>query len=128
MAYFFNEAGAINTVGTSYSVSKKISFTLSHSSSKYFLSKLHCVQIFLSDISSATVVNIKITNDSNGDSIILPDTPISIDNGLTTNTDGIAVLDVDSLLYSPVEDFFLFAKVDAGSCDIDKIYVTFEST
>ena len=127
MAYFFSAAGAISSIGTSYDVSKKAAIMLSHSSSKYFLSKLNCIQIYLTDISGPTVLSIKITNDSSGDTIILPDTNISIDTSLTTTTSGAAVLDVSSILYSTNEEFYIFAKVDTGSCNISKIYVTFEN-
>lgn len=128
MAYFFSEAEAISSIGTTYDVAKKSAVTLSHSSSRYFLSKLHCVQIYISNIVNATVISVKITSDSAGDTILLPDTAVSIDTNLTTTTSGAAVLDVSSVLYSRNEDFYIFAKVDTGSCDINNIYVTFENT
>ena len=124
---FSKSSSGIESVPTSYNVNKYTSITLSYSATKYYNSVLRSIQIFLSSISSANTVSVKITSDVTGDKIIVPDTAATIDNGLTTTSKGVAVIDITSLLFSDVETFYIFPKVDTGSTNIDEIIITYES-
>lgn len=120
-------SGSIASVGTSFDVNKKVSVTLSHSSSKYFLGRVGTLQFKLSDISSATTIEFKMTADATGNDIIIQNTTGSIDTGLTTTTVGSVGIDIDALLYCETETFYIFPKVDAGSCTVTSVSVTYES-
>ena len=126
--YNFSVAdGSITSVGTNFDVNKKTSVTLSHSSSKYFLGRVGTLRFMLESISSASTIEFKMTSDVAGDKIVIQDTSGSIDNGLTTTTKGSVGIDIDALLYCETETFYIFVKVDSGSCNVSEIFVTYEA-
>ena len=127
MTYSFAKSTHISGVGTTYDVNKKAEITLSHSASKYFLSRLASIQVYCTDITSASTLSIKMTSGSNGDTIFLVDTAAELDFDLTTTDNGCAEFTIDSILYSPTEDFYIFIKLDSGTCDVSHVYVTFEN-
>tara|TARA_Y100000593_G_C4320536_1_gene343547 strand:- start:3259 stop:3654 length:396 start_codon:yes stop_codon:yes gene_type:complete len=124
---FSKTSGSIESIGTSFDVNKKASITLSHSSSKYFLGRLGTLQFTLDSISSASTISFMLTSDSAGDEIIITETSGSIGQGLTTTTKGAVEIAIDALLYCKVETFYIFPKVDTGSCNISEIIITYES-
>ena len=119
--------GSIASVGTTFDVNKKVAVTLSHSSSKYFLGRVGTLRFLLESISSASTIEFKMTSDSAGDKIVIQNTSGSIDNGLTTTSEGSVGISIDSLLYSETETFYIFVKVDSGTCNVSDIFVTYES-
>ncbi len=120
-----NTDGSISSVGTIFDLNKKTSVTLSHSSSKYFLCRLQTFQFQLESIVSASTLEFKLTADEEGDDIIINNTSGSIDFGLTTTNKGSVQIVIDALLYSDVETFYIFPKVDTGSCNISNVVVTY---
>ena len=119
--------GSIASVGTSFDVNKKVAVTLSHSSSKYFLGKIGTLQFTLQSISGPSTIEFRMCSDSDGDNIIINDTSGSLSQGLTTTSKGNVQIAIDALLYCETETFYIFAKVDSGSCTISEISVTYES-
>lgn len=122
---FSKSSGGITSIGTSYDLNKKTDILLSYSGTKYFNTTLRLIHIRISSISSATVLSVKMTSDSSGDKIFLSDTSGSIDVGLTTPTKGVVQLDISSMLYDEGETFYIFAKVDTGSVNIDEVIITY---
>lgn len=122
---FAKSSGGITGIGTSYDVNKKTDIYLSYSGTKYFNTTLNLIHIRLSSITTGTVVSIKMTSDSGGDDIFLSDTSGSIDYGLSTATKGVVQLDISSMLYDESETFYIFAKVDSGSANIDEVIITY---
>ena len=123
--YFSKAVSGIDSVGTTFNLTKKTSVTLSHSTTQYFNSSICTIKFYLESISSASTLTFMLSEDSNGDKILIPDTSASIGTGLTTATSGNAVIQIDALLYSDVEEFYIFPKVDAGSCNITQITITY---
>lgn len=119
--------GSIASVGTSFDVNKKVEVTLSHSSSKYFLGKIGTLQFTLQSILSASTIEFRLCSDSAGDNVIINDTSGSLCQGLTTTSKGNVQISIDALLYCETETFYIFAKVDSGSCTISEVSVTYES-
>lgn len=120
-------SGSITSAGTNFDVNKKMSVTLSHSSSKYFLGRVGTLRFLLESISSASTIEFKMTSDAAGDKIVIQNTSGSIDTGLTTTSEGSVGISIDSLLYSETETFYIFVKVDSGTCNVSDIFVTYES-
>jgi hypothetical protein len=118
--YSFFRSSSTSSIGTTYDVNKKSSINMSFSLQSYYLSELNTIQIKLSNLAvSTSSVSVKICSDAAGDNIILPDTTASIDRGLTTTTNGAAVIAVNAALYASNENWYIFYKLDAGSADID---------
>lgn len=124
---FSKSESGISSIGTSYDVNKKAEITLSYDRKKYFLSKFGTIKINCSSVVSSTTLNIKITDDENGNVGFLPDTSASLDFGLTDTSKAFCVIDISSMLYSDVETFYCFVKVDTGSLNVDSIVITFEN-
>ena len=124
---FSKSESGISSIGTSYDVNKKAEITLSYDRKKYFLSKFGTIKINCSSVVSATTLNIKITDDENGNVGFLPDTSASLDFCLTDTSKAFCVIDISSMLYSDVETFYCFVKVDTGSLNVDDIVITFEN-
>lgn len=78
-------------------------------------------RIDVSNISGASSITLRITDDADGDSIILPDTSASIATGLTTATTGVAAFYAEVPFFkAPGEDLVWYAhvKTDTGSVDV----------
>lgn len=114
-------SGGVTGVGTSYSTAKRVSANVSFSLRNYFHSKLESVQIDISNISGPATINVQISTDANGDEIILPDTQATIATGVTTSGKGNAVINVDTVLYSSSETFYIFLKGNSGTMDVDSV-------
>ncbi len=118
----------ITGIGNSFDINKKTTLNVDHSISKYFLAKVSAFQIYLSNISaSCTAIDLKVYDDSNCDNNFFPETEASITFSMTTTTKGAAVILVDCILYSEAELLYCLVKTDAGTADVDKIIITYES-
>lgn len=124
---FSKSESAISSIGTSYDVNKRTEITLSYDRKKFFLSKLGTIKISCSSVVSATTISIKMTDDATGNIGFLPDTSAALDIGLTDTSKAFCVIDISSMLYSDVETFYCFVKVDTGSLNVDEITITFEN-
>lgn len=118
--YGFKKSTSCESVGTAYNVSKYSSVSMSYSLKRFYLTELKCIQIKLSNLHSSTsTISVQICSDENGDNIILPDTAAAISRGLTTTNSGEAVIAVNCVLYSSIETWYIFYKLDSGSADVD---------
>ena len=125
--YSFCISGGVTGVGTTYSTSKRVSVDVSFSVRPYFHSVLKSIQVDISSISGPATINIQITSDAAGDEILLPDTQATIAPGITTATKGNAVINVDTVLYSTAETFYVFLKGNSGTMDIDSVTLNVEN-
>tara|TARA_A100001011_G_scaffold343037_1_gene377029 strand:+ start:146 stop:556 length:411 start_codon:yes stop_codon:yes gene_type:complete len=124
----------ITGIGTSYDPSKGLEVDLNFvPRTAVFLAKVSLVQVFLSNLSGSstpTKLTISISEDQQGDQFFLTDTQSTIQAGLTTSTDGTALymLDVIVTMSNDLTDkCYVFFKVDQGSCDIQKVTITWEA-
>lgn len=128
MSYHFAAAtDSISSVGTNFDVNKKNSILLSHDSSKYFLAKVKIISVFCSSISGASSVTLKMYSGNTGTNLVVSDETGSITLDIDSTTTGCVQIEIDALLYSETELFYIFPKVDAGSLTIDKIIVTYQT-
>jgi|32_taG_2_1085360.scaffolds.fasta_scaffold01850_2 hypothetical protein len=65
-------------------------------------------------LSSTTKVSIQVSRDAAGDDILIPDTEATLATGVTTNTVGVALYEVEANIYTQGE-IYIHAKVDAGT-------------
>tara|TARA_R100000353_G_scaffold159213_3_gene118640 strand:- start:161 stop:571 length:411 start_codon:yes stop_codon:yes gene_type:complete len=124
----------ITGIGTSYDPAKGLEVDLNFvPRTAVFLAKVSLVQVFLSNLSGSstpTKLTISISEDQQGDQFFLTDTQSTIQAGLTTSTDGTALymLDVIVTMSNDLTDkCYVFFKVDQGSCDIQKVTITWEA-
>ena len=120
--------GALASVGTTYDAAKKIAVGLSYSAQSYFLANIKTIQLYLSSISdgAATKITFKLCTDATGDNIIIPNTEIDLDRGITTTTKGNATISIDVDFFAETETVYLFPKIDAGTVTIDNCYIVIE--
>ncbi len=118
---------SIASVGTNFNINKKTSITLSHDSSKYFLATVKIITVYCSSISGASSVTLKMYNQNNGTGLFVSDETGSITLDIDSTTAGSVQIEIDALLYSETELFYIFPKVDAGTLTIDKIVITYST-
>ena len=127
MTIYSAHSGSISSVGSTYDVTKYTTASLNYSSQPYLGAKISSIQIYLSSLHiDITSVSIQITDDLAGDNILIPDTQAAISRGLTTTNSGCAVIQIDTILYSPLEFFYIFMKFDNNSGNLDKIIFNLE--
>lgn len=121
-------------IGTIYDPTKGIEVDLNYSPrTAVYLAKVSLVQVFLSNLSASntpTKLTISISENPQGDNFFLTDTVSTIQPGITTNTKGTALymLDVIVTMSNDLTDkCYVFFKVDQGSCDVDKVTITWEA-
>ncbi len=121
-------------IGTTYDPTKGIEVDLNYSPrTAVYLAKVSLVQVFLSNLSASntpTKLTISISENPQGDNFFLTDTVSTIQPGITTNTKGTALymLDVIVTMSNDLTDkCYVFFKVDQGSCDVDKVTITWEA-
>ena len=131
---FGRSTTTVTGIGTAYDSAKGLEVDLSYSPrTSVFLAKVSMVQIFLnnlSDSSTPTKLTISISEDPTGNNYFLTDTQSNIQAGLTTATDGTALymLDVIVTMSNDLTDkCYVFFKLDQGSCDVDRVTITWEA-
>lgn len=124
----------VTGIGTAYDSTKGIEVDLNYSPrTAVYLAKVSLVQVFLSNLSASstpTKLTISISEDSTGNNFFLTDTQSTIQAGITTATDGTALymLDVIVTMSNDLTDkCYVFFKVDQGSCDVEKVTITWEA-
>lgn len=67
----------------------------------------------------ATKLTVRLCRDAAGDECIVPDTEATLSTGITTATDGSAVIKVDiPWAYRGSDNVYPFWKTDAGTCNM----------
>jgi hypothetical protein len=76
----------------------------------------------------STKITIRICADAGGDTVIIPDTEADLVAGITTATTKTATYRIDLPVEQPVAkgdaNFYVFAKVDAGTPNFDSSIIT----
>ncbi len=110
---------AATSIGTSFDKSKAATFDVGNNAALMY-SDIY-FRLDLSSISGASSITLRITDDADGDSIILPDTAASIATGLTTATSGVVAFYAEVPFFkAPGEDLTWYAhvKTDAGTVTV----------
>lgn len=98
---------SVSVTSTSYAAAKYMSVSLP---SNITLSLIRV----RGTLSSTTKVSIQVSRDAAGDDILIPDTEATLATGVTTNTVGVALYEVEANIYTQGE-IYIHAKVDAGT-------------
>ena len=122
---YSKDESTITSVGTSFNTSKYATLSVDTNHFQEFFGNFQGLFINVSSISSATKLTMRLTKDLAGDDILIPDTEADIATGLTTANKGQAAFGIDLDVYSDVEIFYVFFKVDAGSLTVDKTVFTY---
>lgn len=77
---------------------------------------LYTLRLWVSTISGAAALTVRLTQDAEGDEIILPDTTATISVGITTATEGGIGIDIDAPIWTTEgTTLYLHAKTNAGT-------------
>ena len=98
---------SVSVTSTSYDAAKYMSVALP---SNFTLSLIRVS----GTLSSTTKVSIQVSRDAAGDDVLIPDTEATLAIGITTNTVGVAVYEVEANIYTQGE-IYIHARVDAGT-------------
>ena len=122
-------ATPIAAVGTAYATGKAATIALGmFPPGSSFLGRLQSIIYHFSSLAGgAAAVTVRMTSDTAGDVMLLPDTTATITTGVTTATDGSAAysVDLDAGLDSG-DTVYMMHKVNAGTATIDKIEIVWE--
>ena len=117
----FSNVDVAKTLGTGFSLSHEHTLNWSGATdSTQFFGVVNGVLVRLTSAGSSAKVFIRITKDSAGDQVVVPDTEATLVEGIGTSTTKSAVYRVDLPIHqdlSPTgnKTLYLFARVDAGT-------------
>jgi hypothetical protein len=117
----------VASIGTSYNVAKYHTHLVGRYSKRQGSNILRgenfeAIWMDFASISSATAVTIRVCTDADGDQVILGDTAVTIDPGITTTSKGSAQIKVDIPFFNVTAGttVFLFIKTNAGTLSLTK--------
>jgi hypothetical protein len=121
-------------LGTSFDVADVHVHDLSASqprilaASSFWYGILGGLVVKVTNAAASTKITIRICADAQGDTVIIPDTEADLVAGVTTATTKTATYRIDLPVEQPVAkgdaNFFVFAKVDAGTPNFDSSIIT----
>ena len=117
-----DNAAAVAAVGTAYASAKRITLKMLNSSDARSVSGyFDRLYVYVSSISSAASLSMKITNDTDGDDVIVPEIPGRvIETGITTATEGAVVFDLGHQVWSDADDtVYVWLKCNNGTVTVD---------
>ena len=119
---------SVTGVSSTMDVNKKIDVDLDFNFRSVFNGILRGLWIRVSGAaSSPTAITIRLSEDTAGDKIIIPDTDSSIAFGLTTTSSGAAFYSIDmGYVSSEAEKLYLFLNTDTGTVNVDSVTLTYE--
>ena len=112
-------------VSNSFNAANKSSLNLDIDYKTVFAANVQGVFVTVSSISAANSLTIRVCTDVAGNKPIVPDTPATSANGLTTTDSGMAVYKVDLDVYTSAEVYYVFYKTNAGSLTVDSVTMTY---
>lgn len=89
--------------------------------------RLGGLYIIVSTIAAgATSLTVRLTRDTAGDIIVVPDTTATLSTGVTTATAGACVYKIDIPYLHENDDLFCFIRTNAGTCTVTRLELTWE--
>jgi len=115
-------------VGTSFDKTKAHLHNLNAGSptkvsGQTFVGRLGTLFIHVSSIaSSAAALTVRVSRDSDGDEMIVPDVTATISTGVTTATDGSVAIDIDVPYVEPnnTDSMYVIVKTDTGTVTLSE--------
>jgi hypothetical protein len=117
-----DSAAAVASVGTTYASAKRITLKMLTSSDARSVSGyFDQLYVYVSSISSAAALSMKITNDTDGDDVIVQEIPGRvIETGITTAAEGTVVFDLGHQAWSDTDDtVYAWIKCNNGTVTVD---------
>ena len=115
------------SVGTSFDTAKNHLHNLNAGSptrvsGQKFVGRLGTLFIHLTSISSATKLTVRVSRDSDGDEMIVPDVTATIATGVTTAADGSVAIDIDVPYAEPnnTDSMYVITKTDTGTVTLSE--------
>lgn len=122
--------GSVSGIGTTYDLSKKIEIDLGYTPrTARFIAHVSLVNIQCSALAPADKpeeITIRISEDENGDQMVLTDTVSVLDHGLTTETKATAIYRIDGIIsLDSADTVYLHVKTDKGTLTVDQAVITY---
>ena len=115
-------------ITSSFDTDKKIQLDLTYYINNQFSGKLQGLWVFLSSISTASTITMRLCTDAQGDEIIVTDTVSTISTGITTGTKGSAIWSISLDVFLSTNKLYLFIKTDASTVTCDRVWMTMEAS
>jgi hypothetical protein len=122
--------GSVSGIGTSYDLAKTIIIDLNFTPrTARFIAQVSLVNIQCSDLAPAdkpAEITISISEDAEGDQMILTDTVSTLMHGLTTDTKATAIYKIDGIIsLDRADTVYLHVKTDKGTLTVDQAVITY---
>lgn len=113
-------------IGTGYDTAKAISLEQDLFARSQISVLASLLEVQFSNISGATKVTCCLSRDPAGDDFVLTETETTIQNGLTTNSKGAAMINLPVVIKDLNDNIlYLHVKTNAGTLDINSAGLTF---
>ena len=122
---FKSESTAALAVTNSFNPAVSASLSVDTDWEAAFIGNIQGIYIQVSAIVTAASVTMRITTDSAGDNVLIPDSSADLSLGLTTANQGAAVWKVDLDAATASETYYVFFKTDAGTLTVDSTTLTY---
>lgn len=121
-----NSTATATDIGTGYDLAKKIPLEQDLFARSRIIILASMLEIQMTNITGATKITCKISRDPDGDNLALTATETDIDFGLTTTTNGAALIRLDVVIQD-VNDkiLYLHVKTNSGTIDIASAALSF---
>tara|TARA_R100000152_G_C6755551_1_gene179285 strand:+ start:144 stop:542 length:399 start_codon:yes stop_codon:yes gene_type:complete len=114
-------------ISTGYDLAKKIPLEADLFAIHQINIKASMLKIQLENISGATTIDCCLSRDPLGNDYVLTETKTDIQAGLTTSTDGTALIRLDVIIQDLNDDIlYLHIKTNAGTVDVSSAGLSFQ--
>ena len=122
--------GSTSGIGTSYDLEKRIEIDLNFvPRTARFIANVSLINIQCSSLAPADKpdqITICISEDPEGDEMILTDTSSTLQHGLTTNTKATAIYRIDGIISLDLADtVYCHVKTNKGTLTVDTVVITY---
>jgi hypothetical protein len=122
--------GSVSGIGNTYDIAKKIEIDLGYTPrTARFVAHVSLVNIQCSSLAPADKpeeITIRISEDEEGDQMVLTDTVSTLDHGLTTETKATAIYRIDGIIsLDRADTVYLHVKTDKGTLTVDQAVITY---
>ena len=122
--------GSMTNISTVYDLAKQIVIDLNFTPrTARFVAHVSIINVQCSALAPAEKpeeITIRISEDPEGDQMILTDTVSTLQHGLTTNTKATAIYRLDGIISLDVADTVYFhIKTDKGTLTVDEVVITY---
>tara|TARA_R100001163_G_C5067928_1_gene207470 strand:- start:5652 stop:6062 length:411 start_codon:yes stop_codon:yes gene_type:complete len=122
--------GSVSGIGNTYDIAKKIEIDLGYTPrTARFIAHVSLVNIQCSSLAPAdkpAEITIRISEDEEGDQMVLTDTVSTLDHGLSTETKATAIYRIDGIIsLDRADTVYLHVKTDKGTLTVDQAVITY---